>query len=325
MKKNKMMRLASAMMVLTLMSTSVISGTFAKYVTSDSASDSARVAKWGISLQVVGDLYGDTYKDTIIANDDSTMTVQAAELAVSDKNVVAPGTKNNAGLSFGLTGKPEVDYQIDATIVSQNIFLKAGTYGLMVPVESGKITAENFTAGLYKLDGDKYVEVTSYEAVDYYTLEDEVTLSADYYPVVYDLAGAGTDVSNTGNITRDSLNDAASVIALALNGSAVTASTDSQKVSTYTLKSKVYDSNTDISTAVKLSNMSVTWGWEFSNGVIYDGADTILGNLMAARKSDLEGEVVKLYNPSTYEDVVPYTDYCLDTQFSIDITVTQVD
>ena len=54
MKKNKMMRLASAMMVLTLMSTSVISGTFAKYVTKGEATDKARVAKWGVEVIVEG-------------------------------------------------------------------------------------------------------------------------------------------------------------------------------------------------------------------------------------------------------------------------------
>ena len=61
MKKNKMMRLASVLLVLTLLSTSVISGTFAKYITTDSANDSARVAKWGVVASVKGDLFGQTY------------------------------------------------------------------------------------------------------------------------------------------------------------------------------------------------------------------------------------------------------------------------
>ena len=43
MKKNKMMRAASALMVATLLTTSVISGTFAKYVTSVNSSDWARI------------------------------------------------------------------------------------------------------------------------------------------------------------------------------------------------------------------------------------------------------------------------------------------
>lgn len=47
MKKNKMMRLASCLLVAILLTTSVISGTFAKYTTSSTGTDSARVATWG--------------------------------------------------------------------------------------------------------------------------------------------------------------------------------------------------------------------------------------------------------------------------------------
>ncbi|MFR0985955.1 MAG: hypothetical protein ACLSFZ_04975 [Frisingicoccus sp.] len=45
MKKNRMMRLASSLLVLTLLTTCVISGTFAKYTTQAGGSDTARVAK----------------------------------------------------------------------------------------------------------------------------------------------------------------------------------------------------------------------------------------------------------------------------------------
>ena len=55
MKKNKMMRLASFLLVATLLTTSMISGTFAKYVTEGSASDSARVAKWGVEVEATDD------------------------------------------------------------------------------------------------------------------------------------------------------------------------------------------------------------------------------------------------------------------------------
>ena len=50
MKKNIMMRVASALLIAVLMSTCVISGTFAKYTTSATGDDSARVAKWHIKV-----------------------------------------------------------------------------------------------------------------------------------------------------------------------------------------------------------------------------------------------------------------------------------
>ena len=50
MKKNKRMRTASGLMIAALLTTSMISGTFAKYTTADAAQDSARAAKWGVNL-----------------------------------------------------------------------------------------------------------------------------------------------------------------------------------------------------------------------------------------------------------------------------------
>ena len=50
MKKNTMMRLAAVLLVVALLTTSVICGTFAKYTSADTATDSARVAKWDIQL-----------------------------------------------------------------------------------------------------------------------------------------------------------------------------------------------------------------------------------------------------------------------------------
>ena len=47
MKKNVMMRVASALLVAVLMTTCAISGTFAKYTTTASGKDAARVANWG--------------------------------------------------------------------------------------------------------------------------------------------------------------------------------------------------------------------------------------------------------------------------------------
>ena len=48
MKKTKVMRLLSLLLVMTLISTCAISGTFAKYVTRAEGEDQARVAKWGV-------------------------------------------------------------------------------------------------------------------------------------------------------------------------------------------------------------------------------------------------------------------------------------
>ena len=135
MKKNKMMRLASAMMVMTLMTTSVISGTFAKYVTSDSATDTARVAKWGVEVQVGGNLFGTDYAKNGETNSDGIIAINTSTSvnASDDVNVVAPGTQNTTAFTVEVSGTPEVSYSLVATKGDiEDIFLADGSWGTMV-------------------------------------------------------------------------------------------------------------------------------------------------------------------------------------------------
>ena len=114
MKKNVMMRVAALLLVCVLATTCGISGTFAKYVTSDNGSDVARVAKWGVTATVDGTLFATTYKNVANNNvpgesDESVLTVVSSN--TTDK-LVAPGTQNTEGMSFKLTGTPEVDVTV---------------------------------------------------------------------------------------------------------------------------------------------------------------------------------------------------------------------
>lgn len=138
MKKNKMMRLASAMMVMTLLTTSVISGTFAKYVTQDSASDKARVAKWGVTVIAQNnDMFTTTYKTDATVED---ATIVDSVVSSTTEKLVAPGTKNANGITFEIKGTPEVACKVaikvgavdDYNKVTDNpvvdVFLKKGEY-----------------------------------------------------------------------------------------------------------------------------------------------------------------------------------------------------
>ena len=101
MKKNRMMRTAAVLLVAVLLTTSVISGTFAKYTSNASATATARVAKWG---------WGDTSitLDLFATNYDGT--VQSA----NTDNVIAPGTSKTADLVWtpAASFAPEVDYTL---------------------------------------------------------------------------------------------------------------------------------------------------------------------------------------------------------------------
>ena len=110
MKKNVMMRVASLMLVMVLVTSSVISGTFAKYVTTAAGSDSARVAKWGVTITANGTTFADAYAthdgDHVSAFANSVITSGSTGDAI-----VAPGTSGNMA-SMTLSGKPEVAVEV---------------------------------------------------------------------------------------------------------------------------------------------------------------------------------------------------------------------
>lgn len=106
MKKNKMMRIASVLLVAVILTTCAISGTFAKYVTSGNGSDSARVAKFGVTVNGTADTFKKTY-----AKDDTSSTL-AANTVVSTEDVVAPGTSGSMA-AFTITGTPEVAVRVE--------------------------------------------------------------------------------------------------------------------------------------------------------------------------------------------------------------------
>ena len=104
MKKNKMMRMASGLLVAALLTTSMISGTFAKYTTSDNGTDTARVAKWGVEITANGETFAKEYDDS---------TSPSVKSGTNDK-VVAPGTSGTM-TSMTLKGKPEVSVRVSYT------------------------------------------------------------------------------------------------------------------------------------------------------------------------------------------------------------------
>ena len=168
MKKNIAMRLASGLMLSCLLSTCVISGTFAKYTTSDDATDSARVAKWGVTVTTEGVLFGEQYKNEIVDAGDGTITVQVADAGGVEQNVVAPGTQNTDGMTFTLTGTPEVDVNVAVVITVNDIVLEA----------------------------DDYLDYTTGAADDTFVLAD------DYYPVKFTLTKGTTTVVDGGTLAE---------------------------------------------------------------------------------------------------------------------------
>lgn len=114
-KSTKLMALLAA---LCLVTSSFVGSTLAKYVTSGTGTDSARVAKFGVKIVADGTMFSDSYKNaktTYTENEEgNAITVQAD---TEGENVVAPGTEGNLA-ALAVTGTPEVDVEVtyDATL-----------------------------------------------------------------------------------------------------------------------------------------------------------------------------------------------------------------
>lgn len=109
MKKNKIMRIASVLLVAVILTTCAISGTFAKYVKSGSGSDTARVAKFGVNVEATGTTFAKEY-----VTHDNEVVGTIAKSVVSTEDVVAPGTFGDMA-AFTLSGTPEVAVNVAFT------------------------------------------------------------------------------------------------------------------------------------------------------------------------------------------------------------------
>ena len=124
MKKNTMMRVASALLVAVLLSTCAISGTFAKYTSTASGSDTARVAKWSIEVNdttndiavgnpsITFDLFN-TVNDTANPDANDADVVDDANVAI-----IAPGTTGSYTLDIWNTSEVTAKYAIEFEVVS---------------------------------------------------------------------------------------------------------------------------------------------------------------------------------------------------------------
>ncbi|MBQ1873361.1 MAG: hypothetical protein II152_06315, partial [Succinivibrionaceae bacterium] len=142
MKKNRIMRVFSVLLALTLISTCAISGTFAKYITKAEGKDQARVAKWGIVLTMEGD---ELFKNEYETDDQNGFTGVSVKADNEDK-LVAPGTKGD-GFKATVTGKPEVAtrYILEIPATWTDVVLPAGEYTDYTKLGEDGTYSEKFT------------------------------------------------------------------------------------------------------------------------------------------------------------------------------------
>lgn len=199
MKKNRMLRLASALLVSVLLTTSVISGTFAKYVTTADASDSARVAKWGVQITANGTTFAASYKNDAAIGTTSAGDGESVKTNAASTHLVAPGTKGELA-SAAISGTPEVAVHVEykPTLTLEN-WTSNGTdvyCPLIIKVTKGGSATTYGITGMKDSDG----VAPSVSCTDIADLKSKVEaaiggFSKDYAPNT-DLATATADAAN---------------------------------------------------------------------------------------------------------------------------------
>lgn len=110
-KKNKALTLTLVLLLLVMVTLGTLGGTFAKYTSSATGTDSARVAKWSF-----------TVSDKDIAQE-NTFTIDLFETAYTNveskdqTNVIAPGTEGEFTLSLTNNSEVTAEYTIDFDVV----------------------------------------------------------------------------------------------------------------------------------------------------------------------------------------------------------------
>lgn len=187
MKKNWVLRLGLLAMVLTLVTMPMVSSTYAKYVTAANASDTARVAKWGVDItaETIAD---DELFDLEYDTEDLEYTGDVSVEALT--NVVAPGTTGS--FVFDITGTPEVAVRVtflaepsgDRDNILKNWLITDYLDAVQV-YEPINWTVTNEDGHYLKADGSWDVAVTSHKIAG---LTAALALIADDYAPLTDLA-----------------------------------------------------------------------------------------------------------------------------------------
>lgn len=166
-KKHWTLRAAGLLFALVLITSCFVGGTFAKYVTTGGGHESARVAKFGVTMSVANDkAFKQNYTKDDTSIPDSAQINYSVESS-GPENLVAPGTKGSDFVVLSISGIPEVAVNVKIAAEGHDVFLKTGDYP----------------------------DLTTAAADDRFTLEN------DYHPITYTLTKTGeTDPVETGKL-----------------------------------------------------------------------------------------------------------------------------
>ena len=118
MEKNKTMKMISITLLIVMIALILVSGTYAKYTSSATGSDSARVAKWAFNVGGT-DIASNTFKfDLFKTIKDSDGNEENDVVSANGDKVIAPGTSGSFDISLENKSEVSAKYGIKFTVTN---------------------------------------------------------------------------------------------------------------------------------------------------------------------------------------------------------------
>jgi len=167
-KKDLWVKLAGLAIVLTLISSSLVSGTYAKYTNTVSGGQTVRVAKFAFNLKKGADGSGATLGDQSSSSDEAVWSIfdhvdsglyGSGTIAEGQNRIIAPGTTGSFGVQ--LQNLSEVKVGVTFTVLETN----AGSVPIYYTIGAD---TQRYSA---VLDGDTYDGTETYQGMDDFATE----------------------------------------------------------------------------------------------------------------------------------------------------------
>ena len=120
-RSSMMVRLVAALAVTMMFTMCFVGGTFAKYTSSATGTDSATVAKWDIKVGGTNIATNDTFTfDLFKTIKDSNGTADETDMSPVDGTIIAPGTRGSFDIVIKNDSQVNATYAIDYTVTNTN-------------------------------------------------------------------------------------------------------------------------------------------------------------------------------------------------------------
>ena len=158
--KNKTMKMISITLLIVMIALILVSGTYAKYTSSATGSDSARVAKWAFNVGGT-DIASNTFKfDLFKTIKDSDGNEENDVVSANGDKVIAPGTSGSFDISLENKSEVSAKYGIVYTVTNEkNIPIKFSTDGQIWSTDLAEVVADNETTKIAAKNGTKTINI----------------------------------------------------------------------------------------------------------------------------------------------------------------------